>query len=426
MNGWSGRLRRFRRAYEAYPATAICLTIAVALFVAVRVEQTVQGLSAEDALWHCGAVTQLAVQGEPELKGLLDLWDGQVARIGASAFHHANWLHLALNALAIGFLGTLLEARMGSAAYAAFLGASVFVSFLPELLLEHMAVGLSGVAYAQFGALLVLRRSDARLTRLVSDRVIQAGLGWLVLCFLLTWWGVLMVANWAHVAGLAYGWLVGRIFLQQPATRKSVRLAVLAGHGLILVGVYFVTHPVWLGRYHWYLGNQEADWARRMQHWRTALKYDPGLTGLWRTMALAEAQKGDLLAAWRTVLEGIRLNRSDEKGCRLAQFLWHQMRSPVERREARRLLARIFGAEQDRWKRRLGLLTSSQSSIAADGQRILPPWVVIRFGQPPPPWLEDSRWRELLEDSLLGLTPRRTLPPVNPDAPHSAGEGIRL
>ncbi|HID21818.1 MAG TPA: rhomboid family intramembrane serine protease [Planctomycetaceae bacterium] len=424
--GLSGRLRRLRRAYEAYPATAICLTIAVALFAAVRVERTLHGLTAEDALWRCGAVSRLAVQGEPELNGLLDLWDGQVLRIPVSAFHHANWLHLFLNVIAIGFLGGLLEGRMGSAAYAAFLVAAIFVSFLPELFLEHTVVGLSGVAYAQFGALLVLRRKDRRLARIVSDRLVQIGLGWLVLCFVLTHWEVLMVANWAHAAGLAYGWLMGRVFLHRRPAPTWVRWTVLAGHGLIFVGIYFVTHPVWLGRYHWYLGNRDANWAHRMQQWRTALDRDPSLTGLWHTLALAEARDGDVLAAWHTLLEGLRLNRSDEKGCRLAQLLWEAMQSPAERRDALRLLTRIFGAEEEHWKRRLGLPAARETAIGAGRRPIAPPWVAVRPGQPLPPWLQNERWRQILEDSLLGLVPQQAAPSIDPDTPGSAGEGILL
>ncbi len=92
------------RASRAYPITAGCIALCILLHLAVVVLQIIFSESEHDAFWHLGAIENLLIVGEPNLKGPFDLWDGEVWRIPVSTFHHGNFIHLVFNVLGNAFL----------------------------------------------------------------------------------------------------------------------------------------------------------------------------------------------------------------------------------------------------------------------------------------------------------------------------------
>ncbi len=414
--------RRIQKACEAHPVTTLLILTSVCLYAAVELTQTLHGVGFEDALRQCGGVSVLTVRGLPQLYGPLDLWDGQFLRVFVSAFHHGGLFHLAMNGLAIAFCGGLLESRLGSTRYLAFVLAATAVSFLPEYLRQQVAVGLSGVVYAMFGLLLVLRRHDRPLAHVVTDQLVRLALGWLVLCFVLSYFRVWLIANGAHVAGLAYGWTVGWVFYDRPARSAWARRAFLAAHALIPVGFYFVTHPVWVGRYQWYVGLYHQDEPEvYVERLARAVRLDPGLTQAWEQLTMAFLREGEVWKGWRTLLNALKLNRSDEQLVRLARLVWQQLSRPAETEHALRILGEVFGAEKTAWVERLKLFEFDD--------RRWPLGLPVLAG-PAVRWLPSELrydgWRELLDDSLLGRTATRRALGVDPEAPDSACEGVSI
>jgi hypothetical protein len=72
------------------------------------------------------------------------------------------------------------------------------------------AVGLSGLLYGLCGYLYALRNHRDFAARVVTERFTKTIFGWLILCYVLTYFGAMRVANWAHLGGLVVGWLAGR------------------------------------------------------------------------------------------------------------------------------------------------------------------------------------------------------------------------
>ncbi|MGE3314754.1 MAG: rhomboid family intramembrane serine protease, partial [Planctomycetaceae bacterium] len=210
--------RGLRRFVALCPITAAIILASLLLHAAVLVYE----LRGETEVYRrLGAVETLTLfqVGEkdgplvpvPQMSGPFELWDGQWWRILVSAFHHGGMLHVAMNGIGIAALGWLLEPRLGSARYLLFFLAGTMISMLPEFLLEHQAVGLSGGVYALFGMLLPLRRRDPDVESILTPQFVRFGLAWLIGCVLFTQIGIVHIANAAHFTGFIYGWIAGQV-----------------------------------------------------------------------------------------------------------------------------------------------------------------------------------------------------------------------
>ena len=402
------------RQAKAYPITFGALTIALSLYVAVQVFQIANPERATDARWKLGAVEKLVVVGEPQLTGPLDLWDGQVWRIPVSAFHHGDLLHLAMNSVVLWYLGRLLENRMGRFSYLAFFLLAAVVSILSECLLEHSAVGLSGVAYAIFGALLVLRQTDESLAEAFTDNIVKVGFVWLFVCLPLTYFEIQNVANVAHFSGLGYGWIAGRAFFGVVRSPRVTRLSFYAAHLLLLPALYFTVHPFWTGRFQWYLASREENWDRRFELWENALQRDPGLEPLWKFLAIRHAENGDRLSAWRTILQGLNYNRTYTEGVDVSRVIWNAFSTRKSQQQALEVLREIFGDEAAAWQQRLGVFPGSHG----------PPDVAVAMETAPKS--EDDTAGPRFDGPVDFQARDLSAPQVDPDAPDSAAEGVTL
>lgn len=163
-----------------------------------------------------------------------------------SAFIHIGAMHLVFNCYWIWLLGRLLERELGSVRFLGlFLGTAV-VSGIAELACAGQpGVGMSGVAYAFFGFLFVNQANHPDFRRVLSGNTRVLMLGWLVLCFVLTYTKVLNVANFAHVGGLVSGALVGVAWYPQRWQKHARAACLVLGAAALAVLFWAPWQPVW-------------------------------------------------------------------------------------------------------------------------------------------------------------------------------------
>jgi membrane associated rhomboid family serine protease len=177
-----------------------------------------------------------------------EVWEGGKwwGLIG-SVFLHGSVLHLVFNCYWIWIFGRLLEREMGPARFSGlFLAGAWFGSAAELAWAGTVGIGLSGVVYALFGYLLVNRSRHPDFTRMMSPPTIKLLLGWLILCFPLTYFGILRVANLAHLGGLVMGCVLGAIAFPH-AWRRAAQITAV-GLGLVsFVPLFWAPqHDSWL------------------------------------------------------------------------------------------------------------------------------------------------------------------------------------
>ena len=350
-----------RRYIRHAPVTAAFIVACTALFLTVEAYHIVQRQEEGEALRRFGAVTQLMVVRDGEqptdldsiLHGPFDLWEGEWWRMPLSAFHHAHIVHLGFNVLAFVGLGLMLERRMRWWTYALFFVMACTVSVLPEYLLEHQVVGISGGIAGVFGYLIVLRRNDPWLQMAITRRFIRAFLISLVVCVVLTELNILPIANVAHFAGLGYGWIAGWSATIRGRMGTAARIAFCAAHLALLPGFYYAAHPVWLGRYHWFLAVESEDPQRQIAHLQEALRLEPNLSEAWSDLARVYASQGDFEQAWTAIVRGLRNNGGSTAQVDLARELWGVLESSEDRQGATQILQQILGDKAHEWQNRL-------------------------------------------------------------------------
>jgi len=416
-----------RKVCSKYPLTAAYIAVAIGLFIAVegyRIKNASSRAEAfDDALWKLGAVQPLIfVHDHPLIKengfptgGPFDLWAGEWWRILVSGFHHADLLHLVMNCLAIGYLGRLIEPVLRPWMYGSFLLLATFVSFLPEYYLDHYPVGLSGGACAMFGLLIMLRKTNPQIAEEFTEREMTWGLGWLVLCFVLTHFGILQIANAAHVTGLLYGLLAGAVLVNRSRYARTLRWAFVFSQLLIIPWTYLICHPVWNGKYYWYLARHEEDLGQRIVYLRKGYALSPGEPKIGAELALSLYRTEEIpFRSWEIILESLKKNRSYDKGVQIARLIWKQFRSDQQKEKAQTIVMDVFGSESDAWLERLNLnqaamaqadVPTPEAGEAADDLLFLP---------------ETNQQSKTIQPRDLFA------PPVDPGSPQSAAEGVTL
>lgn len=421
-------LHSLRSFCSRFPVTAAFIAIAVGLFIAVqvyRINHNSYGQSEfDDALWKLGAVQPLVfVHDHPLIEekdyptgGPFDLWAGEWWRILVSGFHHGDLLHLVMNCIAIGFLGHLIEPVMRNWVYALFLIVATFVSLLPEYYWEHYPVGLSGAAFAMFGMLILLRKTDEHIAEVFTDREIHWGLGWLLLCFVLTYLGILNIANAAHVTGFLYGLLAGVVVINHSRWKSLFRFAFVALHLALIPATWLVCHPYWNGKYYWYLARHTEDLGQRITYLQQGVDLSPGEPKIGAELALSLYRTESVpFGSWETILKSLKRNRSYEKGVELARLIWKQFHSEDQKAQARAMVDEIFGDESEAWSDRLQLaqVEMVQTDLAPE-----------RGGKGP---TEELLFLKEQGPQTRTLKPQDlTAPPVDPGSPQSAVEGVTL
>lgn len=440
----------FSFVHDQPPATYTFVAIAVLLQIAVWAYPNYRPQDKQGARRALGAVTRLTINRRTaadkpfkpirQLSGPFDLWNGEIWRVPVSSFHHANlWheynpAHLIMNCLAIAFMGGILEPRLGRWRYVAFFLGAITVSAVAEMLPISYGMGLSGGAYALFGLLFVLYHHEPAIAERVPPSFFAAGFGWLFFCMVLTYADMLAVGNIAHVTGLIYGWLFGQIFYVKHGWGDLGKVLFLAAHLFLIPAAHYIMHPFWLGTYHWYQANsitidaadKDAVRARKLErkiaHLEQAVERDPSLKIPWHQLAAHYVGTGDRQKGWRTILQGIDYNRADDRAVKIAKEIWQVLPTPDERWQALQTIETVFGEHQNAWKHRLGILPGTRPRGRTP--------IAFEFGLPRPdvylPQLEAEQDLRTLFQTTDVETHDLTAPPVEPDQPNSAAEGVSL
>ena len=170
------------------------------------------------------------------MQGFAVALEGEWWRLMTSAFLHTGVTHIALNMLALWFIGAAVEPRLGRWRYLTIyllsaLGGSV-LSYAVDSPLQY-SVGASGAVFGLFGALFVLmRRLRFEVGGLISIMAINVVIGFVP--------GLNI--NWrAHLGGLIVGTVLTAVMVYTPQARRLV--ASIVASVVVLVGCVGVT--VW-------------------------------------------------------------------------------------------------------------------------------------------------------------------------------------
>ncbi|NUN51096.1 MAG: rhomboid family intramembrane serine protease, partial [Candidatus Brocadiae bacterium] len=205
MSAW-----KEKSPFEAYPV-ALCLVGACGII-----------FIATDAGLLDGRFSGLKAWGRAWLPGFAT---GELWRPLTAMFLHGGVIHVLVNGYALMALCPSMEARVGSARFAAiYFGAGISGS-LCSMGWEHASVGASGAIFGIMGAYLRLARVESGSFRGMARHPVGSQLlGWLALNLVL---GFTMpgISNAGHLGGLLGGWIVSAGVL--PAGGGAARGLIL-------------------------------------------------------------------------------------------------------------------------------------------------------------------------------------------------------
>jgi rhomboid protease GluP len=399
----------FRRICRGRPITISLVVVLLSLLVAVQFKTTPEH-DREAAYRELGLLEIQHSSKFPELFGPFDLWAGQWWRVPLGGLHQAGWWHLAIVVPAFVYLGGLLEAKVHRATYACFLLGALLITTIPRWLGgdsipawfigKEPITGLSGVIFAQYGLLLLLRRHDPRLSQRFGEGGILlgmvAGLGCLAFSTIGLGFGV---DNLAHLAGLPYGCLWGFILSFPLMARRILVVAFLGGHAVLWPVFDRLMHPSENARYHWWQAEHIDDPDIKRQCYQAALKCDPNLQAPWLALVELDFQNHQPTEAWRTLMKGLRQHPHLEGAEDLSRRIWAAFNSDDERREAWQEAKRKVSESSIDWSGRL-LSPGQSASFLMEENLPLEAWLSLMHHLrelPPPNRAEaDSHLAEVL------------------------------
>lgn len=406
------------RAFYELPVTTLMLFISVMCMLA-RITAPLWQPGANPAQSFPGMSRLQTFVEYPEVHGHFDLWRGDWWRIFGNAFHHANFLHLFLNAMGIWSCAKLVEPAMGRWRYALFFVSSAAISMVPELLLDHDVVGLSGVFFALFGMLLVLRTRDPAIAEAAPPSFVYLGFFSLFLCVVLSVVGDAPIAHGAHAFGLLYGAITGWVIL--VVRRRWPMLSVLCSSSLyasLFIGVLITVNPTWKGSYFAWHANEAGRRHERLEHqlllWKAAVQRDSRIAIGWLKIIRLHRQNNDDAAAWSALLDGLKSNRTNDELVNAGRVIWFEL-SDSQRASALEELRKKMAHEADAWIVRLRLDLVSKAARGDEGIELQTERPVFEVPS------------ELVPQEVLGIT--KPHPPVgsprdvDPTAPDSARLG---
>jgi rhomboid protease GluP len=156
-------------------------------------------------------------------------------RLVTAMFLHGGLLHIGFNMVALMQFGPALEEVYGSPRYLFLYAVTGAFGFLVSAFTGHFSVGASGALLGIMGAILAIttKRGGAYMRELRSRLI-----GSLVFLFVLGFMGLMRMDNWAHGAGLAAGFALGKIFAdREPVNNSEKRRAHAMGWfaGMVMV-----------------------------------------------------------------------------------------------------------------------------------------------------------------------------------------------
>lgn len=408
------------------PVTSEMLVLCVALFACCAFQAMVDHVPLERVQRDWGAVRERVhvesydgIRRTPdgELRGPLDVWDGEFWRIPLAAFHHRNLVHLLIcGALAL-YLGRFVEDEWGSFSTIVFLIPATSVPIMAELAVGHSAMGLSGTVCALFGAVCMMRTYDEKLSQAFGPEKVALGAVILLLCFQATVSELVRFPNVSHLAGLIYGGSIA--FLFQPALLRSdrYRAGILLLHLGFLPIAILLSHPVWLGPYHWYQASQVRDPELRDIALEQAVVCDPQLIGAWLRLSQVAEERGDVLGAWNRLIRGLKANPVSVSMMDSTRRLWRHFDS-AQRRQAELNLTGAFGKRSSLWLQAIKSPAGSGESLRFELPSAVPESLDLKS------MALDQKIEIFPLES--GVRPELRGKPVDGDDPGDAAEGRTL
>lgn len=349
---------RLQRLLREAPVTTGCVVVCVVLFL-LTTGPLQTDAEHREALDRFGAVIDRmfikpvdtrSLFVERDLRGPIALWQGQFWRIPMCAFHHVDWFHLAANSLSALALGWLLEPRWGTRRMLLFLVPAAILPMIPEFLAGNYVLGFSGVVAAMFGALCVLRETDKDLAEDFPIEAVYLGGALLAMGVIVSMLQLSPVANLAHMTGFFYGAIAASAITGWPWGQRAALIGRFAFLMLAAAALYLVSHPFWDGDYHWYLAMRTNDAEQRYAELQRAASLKPQSLGIWRQLASEQLQRGEPMAAWKTLLVGLSHNPTDPQFLLHARRSWRAVIISPGRAEAERVLREVFGELAETWE----------------------------------------------------------------------------
>jgi rhomboid protease GluP len=141
-------------------------------------------------------------------------------------FLHGGLIHIGFNMMSLMQLGPALEELYGSARYFFLYILTGAFGFLVSSYFGHLSLGASGGLLGLVGAMLAITtKRGGSYMRELRSRLISS----VVILFVLGFMGM-GLDNWAHGAGLASGFVAGKIFAdRQPMNVRERQIANALG-----------------------------------------------------------------------------------------------------------------------------------------------------------------------------------------------------
>lgn len=164
-------------------------------------------------------------------------------RLITAMFLHGGLIHIGFNMMALMQLGPALEELYGPPRYLFLYTVTGAFGFLVSAAFGHVSLGASGALLGLVGALLaVTTKRGGAFMRDLRARLISS----VVILFMLGFSGM-GLDNTAHFAGLASGFVIGKVFAdRQPLNaterRRAYAMGWLAGIAILTSFVFMVLH----------------------------------------------------------------------------------------------------------------------------------------------------------------------------------------
>ena len=165
-------------------------------------------------------------------------------RIVTAMFLHGGLIHIGVNMMSLLQLGPALEELYGSARYFFLYVVTGAFGFLVSAATGHFSLGASGALLGIVGAMLaVTSKRGGSYMRELRSRLIRS----VVILFAIGFFPGIRIDNWAHGAGLAAGFVLGKMFAdRQPLNVREKQIANalgwLAGIAVIASFAFMLLH----------------------------------------------------------------------------------------------------------------------------------------------------------------------------------------
>lgn len=222
-----------------------------------------------------------------------DLFGGSWWGLLTSNLLHVEAWHIAFNLYWFWIFNSKIEAERSRLFCAFLLVSAALVSSSAQLAgSDGTGIGLSGVVYALMGYITIAARTDPRFGNVISKKLVQLFMGWLVLCIVLTGLDIFPVGNGAHVGGLLWGVLLAWLGERGRAVRWVSAAAVL---GVVSSSIFWSPLSTgWLS--HKALRAHTAgDLDAAMTAYRQILSRDPANEFARDNLELLEAYQRELM-----------------------------------------------------------------------------------------------------------------------------------